>query len=105
MSATTKAPTALLQPSPRVEAASSAAPGVDQASTTGMRSRQLNSAPGTPMPRHRAVTIDTIWIGVASNACPAWTTRATVPPKPTTVATAAAEMLEGGRRDRLMVLA
>gem|GEM_PF-6426498 len=101
--AMTKAPTAVDQPRPSVEAASRAAPGVDQARTTGIFSRQLSTAPGRPMPRHRAVTMEMIWAGAAPMAWPACTTRATVPPKPTTVATAAAEKLAGGgRRMELM---
>ena len=63
--AMTKAPTAVDQPRPSVEAASRAAPGVDQASTTGIFSRQLSTAPGRPMPRHRAVTMEMIWPGDA----------------------------------------
>ena len=66
--ANTKAPMALDQPSPSVEAASRAAPGVDQASTTGILNRQLSTIPGRPMPRHRAVTIETIWLGLAPSA-------------------------------------
>ncbi len=69
--ATTKAPTALAQPMPSVEAASSAAPGVDQARTTGILNRQLSKIPGRPIPRHRAVTIEVIWAGLAPSACPA----------------------------------
>lgn len=69
--AKTKAPIAVGQDSPRVEAASRAAPGVDQAKTMGIFSRQLSKAPGAPMPRHRAVTIDPIWPASAPKAWPA----------------------------------
>ena len=69
--ASTKAPTAVDQPRPSVEAASRAAPGVDQARTTGIFSRQLSTAPGRPMPRQSAVTMEMIWTGEAPSVCPA----------------------------------
>ena len=67
----TKAPTAVCHDSPSVEAASRAAPGVDQARTTGIFSRQLKRAPGTPMARQSAVTMEPIWPASAPRACPA----------------------------------
>ena len=67
-------------------AASSAAPGVDHASTIGMRSFSDNAAPPTAKPRHNAVTAEPVCSTDAPSVPNACTTRAIVPPKPTTVA-------------------
>ena len=86
---TRKAPTASamlkLPASPAV--ASTAAPGVDQATITGLRSHKDGTSEHSPMPSPSAHTQEVICAGVAWNACAAWNTIATELVKPTSTAT------------------
>ena len=65
-----KAPTASAMDRPPASAAeaTTAAPGVDQATITGLRSQRDGSAVHSPMPRPRAQIQEVICSGVADNA-------------------------------------
>ena len=95
--AATNTPVATGHPAAVALAAISAAPGVDQASTTGIFCHQLRKMLPIAMPAHSAVTIDPICPAVPPSACPACTTSTTVPPKPMSAAIAAAAQPERGR--------
>jgi hypothetical protein len=93
-------PTATGQASPCIDAASSAAPGVDHASTMGIRDRKESAAPATPMPRHSAVIADPVCWAEAPSAFIACTISGTVPPKPTSAAISAVVQVGMGGRVR-----
>src|SRR3954465_8297559 len=78
--ATRKAPTAAWMPIP-LEAAISAAPGVDQAVTIGIRWRTLRNPAVAAMLRHRAATHDEVWAASAPTALVASMMIAIVLPK------------------------
>ena len=86
---TIKAPTAsaMLKPPATPAAASTAAPGVDQATITGLRSSSEGTAQHRPMPQPRAHIHELICAGVAPKAWAAWNTRATELVTPTNTAT------------------
>lgn len=94
--ATTKTPTATGQEIPEVVPASRAAPGVDQARTTGILRPSDIAPPARPIPRHRAVTADPVCSGLAPRTRMACTTSATVPPNPIRVAIRAADQAVTG---------
>ena len=77
--ASTKAPTPCAMVSPSV-AAISAAPGVDQASTTGTRLCQDSSAEPAALPSEIARTQEAVCAGVAPSAAAAASTSAMVEP-------------------------
>ena len=77
--ASRNAPTAPAMECP-VEAAISAAPGVDQASTTGMRWVYDKNADPTALAMQTAKTQDAVCAGVAPTAAAAASTRAMVDP-------------------------
>src|SRR5690606_10627889 len=79
-----------------------AAPGVDHASTTGMRNRNDSAAPATAIPMQSAVTAELVSSTDAPTACGAETTNGTVPPKPTSMATSADDHADSGGRRPLM---
>src|SRR4051794_19720977 len=79
--ATRKAPTAAWMPIP-LDAAISAAPGVDQAVTIGIRWRTLRNPAVAAMLRHRAATHDEVWAASAPTALVASMMIAIVLPKP-----------------------
>ena len=82
-------------PSQPGRVASTAAPGVDQATMTGLRSHSDGSKEHRPMPRPSAHIHEVICAGVAWKACAAWKTRATELVKPTNTATKPAVTAEG----------
>ena len=86
---TMNAPTASAMENPpaRPAVASTAAPGVDQATITGFLRISEGMAEHRPMPRPRAHIQEVICAGVAWNACAAWNTMATELVKPTSTAT------------------
>ncbi len=86
---TMNAPTAspMLKPPARPAVASTAAPGVDQATMTGWRRMSEGISEHSPMPRHSAHIQEVICSGVAPNACAAWNTMATELVNPTSTAT------------------
>jgi len=100
--ATRKMAVAVGQVMPGGVAANNAAPGVDQASTTGMRVFNESAMPPTAKPRHSAVTAEPVCSTEAPSARIAWTTRAMVPPNPTTVAMRAEDQECGGGRCLIM---
>jgi len=102
--ATTKTPTAAGHESWAVVPASKAAPGVDQASTTGIRRPIDIAAPARPIDRQRAVTAEPVCSGLAPKTFMAWTTRATVPPKPIRAAIRAADQAVTGGILKVMEL-
>ncbi len=67
--------------------ASSAAPGVDHAVSTGWRYHRLSPALVSPMPRPRAQIHELVCAGVAPSAAAAWKTMTTELVKPTSTAT------------------
>ena len=67
--------------------ASTAAPGVDQATITGWRRMSEGTSEHRPMPKPRAHIHEVICPGVAPNAWAAWNTMATELVKPTSTAT------------------
>ena len=73
---TMKAPMASGISTPEVDA-SSAAPGVDQAVSTGWRVQRLKARLVRPMPRPRAHSQEAVWAGVAPRATVAWKMMAT----------------------------
>ena len=85
---TMKAPTASSMVKPLL-AATSAAPGVDQAVMTGIFVRQESQAVSSAMARQIAVTQLAVWSCVAPTASAAAMISASVPPKPTIAATKA----------------
>ena len=84
---TMKAPTACPMPKPAPAEASTAAPGVLQATMTGLRHQSEGSAEHSPMPMPSAQTHDAISSGPAPKARAAWNTMATELVKPTSTAT------------------
>jgi hypothetical protein len=100
---TKKAPTAsaMVKPIPLLPArpavASTAAPGVLQATMTGLRNHSDGTREHSPMPSPRAHIQDAISAGVALNASAAWKTIATELVKPTSTATNPAVKAEGLR--------
>ena len=74
-----------LPPIPAV--ASTAAPGVDHATITGLRSHSDGTSEHSPMPSPSAHIQEVICAGVAWNACAAWNTMATELVNPTNTAT------------------
>ena len=89
----TKAPTASPIATPLVPAIS-AAPGVDQAVSTGSRRHHDKPIDVTPMPRPSAQIHDVAWAGVAPSACAAANTITTELVKPTSTATKPATTAE-----------
>ena len=87
----TKAPTASFMATPLVPA-SSAAPGVDQAVSTGWRYHSDSSTVVAPMPRPSAHIQEVVCAGVAPSACAAAKTMTTELVKPTSTATKPATM-------------
>ena len=75
----TNAPTASLIEMP-LEAAISAAPGVDQASTIGIRFQVLSKAEPMALPKQIAATHEAACTGLAPTACAAASTSAMVEP-------------------------
>jgi len=73
----TKAPTACSIGTPTPALTSSAAPGVLQAVSTGLRVHSDSPAEVTPMPRPSAHIHDTVCACVAPSAAAAWKTMAT----------------------------
>jgi hypothetical protein len=73
---TMKAPMASGMATPALDA-SSAAPGVDQAVSTGWRVHRLSSKVVTPMPRPSAHSHEAVCSGVAPSATVAWKMMAT----------------------------
>ena len=67
-----KAPTASASGTPAPAVTSSAAPGVDQAVSTGMRYHRLRPALVNPMPMPSAHSHDAVTSGVAPSAAAAW---------------------------------
>ena len=86
---TMKAPTASPMPNPPFAPAlaSTAAPGVLQATITGWRSHNEGSSEPRPMPRPSAHIQEAVCAGDAPSACAAWKTMATELVKPTKTAT------------------
>ncbi len=84
-----KAPTAwsMEKPPASPAVASTAAPGVLQATMTGWRSISEGTAEHRPMPRPRAHIHEVICAGVAPKACAAWNTMAMELVNPTSTAT------------------
>jgi len=84
-----KAPTAsaMLKPPASPAVANTAAPGVDHATMTGLRSSSDGTREHRPMPSPSAHIHDVICAGVAWKACAAWNTMATELVKPTSTAT------------------
>ena len=91
-----KAPMAspMLKPPANPAVASTAAPGVDQATMTGWRRISEGTSEHSPMPRPSAHIQDVICAGVAPNAWAAWNTMATELVKPTSTATKPATAVE-----------
>ena len=94
-----KAPTAsfIVKPPARPALASTAAPGVLQATITGLRNHSEGTSVHRPMPRPIAHIHEAITAGVAPKACAAWNTMAIELVKPTSTATKPAlkaEMLQ-----------
>jgi len=91
-----KAPMAspMLKPPANPAVASTAAPGVDQATMTGWRKISEGTSEHRPMPRPSAHIQDVICAGVAPNARAAWKTMATELVKPTSTATKPATAVE-----------
>ena len=81
------AATASPMPCPAPATASTAAPGVLQATMTGLRSQSEGRAEHNPMPRPSAHIHELMTSGVAPKACAAWKTMATELVKPTSTAT------------------
>ena len=79
---------------PAALVARTAAPGVDQAVTTGIFQRSDRAMQVAPMPMPRAHIQEAVCAGVASNACAAWNTIAAVLAKPTSTVTKPAAMEE-----------
>ncbi|CFN74586.1 Uncharacterised protein [Bordetella pertussis] len=92
--ASTKAPTAWSNGTPTSPVTSRAAPGVDQANTTGMRLRRLISAPPTPSARQIEPSHDPMRAASRPAAWPACTISTAVPPKLTSTATSPATMAD-----------
>ena len=86
---TMKAPTAspMLNPPARPAVASTAAPGVDHATMTGLRKMSEGTREHRPIPSPSAHIQEVICAGVAPNACAAWNTMATELVNPTSTAT------------------
>ncbi len=84
-----KAPTACgnVKPPDDAAVASTAAPGVLQATITGFRSHSDGKAEHSPMPRPSAHIQELICAGVAPSAVAAWNTMATELVNPTSTAT------------------
>ncbi len=80
-------------PAPAV--ASTAAPGVHQATITGFCSHSEGITEHSPMPIPSAHIHEAIISGVATKACAAWKTMATELVKPTSTATKPAVKAEG----------
>ena len=76
-----------MKPPAAAAVASTAAPGVLQATITGLRSTSDGSAEHRPMPRPSAHIHELICAGVAPSAVAAWKTIATELVKPTSTAT------------------
>ena len=95
----TKAPIASGSVTPVAAApvASTAAPGVDHAVSTGCRQRSDKTMLVSPMPRHRAHSQEVVCAGVAPSADAAWNTSATELVKPTSAATKPATIAERER--------
>ncbi len=93
---TMNAPTAspMLKPPANPAVASTAAPGVDQATMTGCRRINEGTSEHRPIPRPSAHIHEVTWAGVAPNACAAWNTMATELVKPTSTATNPATKVE-----------
>ncbi|OIQ71219.1 hypothetical protein GALL_471670 [mine drainage metagenome] len=94
-----KAPTAcpMEKPPATPAVASTAAPGVLQATITGLRKISEGSAVHSPMPRPSAHIQEVMSSGVAPKASAAWNTIATELVKPTSTATKPAVTAEGER--------
>lgn len=99
-----KAPIASAIGTPEV-AASSAAPGVDQAVSTGWRVHRDRPRLVRPMPMPSAQIQEVVWASVAPSCWVAWKMMATELVKPTSTATKPATVAERDRsfRARCMV--
>ena len=84
-----KAPiaSAMLNPPASPAVASTAAPGVDHATMTGLRSHSDGTSEHRPMPKPSAHIHEVTCAGVAWKACAAWNTMATELVNPTNTAT------------------
>ena len=93
---TIKAPTAspIEKPPATPALASTAAPGVLQATITGLRSHSDGRAVAKPMPMLMAHSHEAKMSGVAPKACAAWKTMAMELVKPTSTATKPAVKLD-----------
>ena len=98
---TMNAPTAspMENPPATPAVANTAAPGVDHATITGLRSTRDGTSEHSPIPRPSAQIQEVIWAGVAPNPWAAWNTMATELVKPTNTATKPAT-----KADRLISL-
>ena len=97
---TMKAPTACAIGTPTPAVTSSAAPGVDQAVSTGCRYHRLRPRLVQPMPRPSAQIHDAVCAGVAPSAAAAWKTMTTELAKPTSTATKPATSADSDRACR-----